>query len=164
MTANETNNLNSEESYSAIHFETGKVILIDKPLEWTSFDIVRKLNNAIAKKSKKIKIGHAGTLDPLATGLLIVCTGKFTKRIEEFQGLEKEYTGSLILGKTTPSFDLETEVDSETDISHITTDAIKTATSPLTGKIMQVPPIFSAVKVNGERLYKKARRGEEVKI
>src|SRR6478609_3568208 len=103
-------------------FEEGRVILIDKPLEWTSFDVVKKVRNIIFKRSKKIKVGHAGTLDPLATGLLIICTGKFTKRIQEFQDYDKEYEGSLILGKTTPSVDLETEIDSETDISHITSE------------------------------------------
>jgi tRNA pseudouridine55 synthase len=147
-----------------LNFEEGKILLIDKPFEWSSFDAVKKIRNTIHKKFKKLKVGHAGTLDPLATGLLIMCVGKMTKRINEFQDMEKEYTGEMVIGKTTPSFDLETEVDCEKDISDVTPTLIKETAAKLTGRIMQVPPIFSAVKVDGERSYKKARRGEEVKI
>lgn len=140
--------------------EEGEVILLNKPLTWTSFDAVNKL-----KKSCKIKkIGHAGTLDPLATGLLILCTGKKTKEIDTYQGAEKEYTGTLVLGKTTPSIDLETTFDAEYPIEHITTAMLQDAIKQLTGTIEQYPPIYSAVKMGGERLYKKARRGEAVEI
>lgn len=136
--------------------DEGQLILIDKPLTWTSFDVVKKLKFACKFK----KIGHAGTLDPLATGLLILCTGKMTKQIDSYQAQEKEYTGTLVLGKTTPSVDLETEFDAEFDVSGITPEAIQVAVAKLTGVIEQIPPIYSAVRVNGERLYEKARRGE----
>lgn len=145
---------------SKFNFEEGEVLLIDKPLEWTSFDIVNKIRYAIKLK----KIGHAGTLDPLATGLLILCTGKMTKKINEYQDMDKEYVGKMILGKTTPSFDLETAIDSEKDISGIIPEVIMETTKKFIGKIKQIPPIFSAIKVGGERLYKKARRGEDIKI
>ncbi|GAB3330412.1 tRNA pseudouridine(55) synthase TruB [Larkinella ripae] len=134
----------------------GQLILIDKPLTWTSFDVVKKLKFA----GKFKKIGHAGTLDPLATGLLILCTGKMTKQIDTYQAQEKEYTGTLVLGKTTPSVDLETAFDADYDVSGITPDAIQQAVQHLTGVIDQIPPIYSAVRVNGERLYERARRGE----
>jgi tRNA pseudouridine55 synthase len=140
--------------------DPARVLLVNKPYTWTSFDVVKKLRYKLRVK----KIGHAGTLDPLATGLLIICTGKMTKQIDTFQGQEKEYTGSLILGKTTPSFDLETEVDSETDISHLTHEAIIGATSPFVGEIEQTPPIFSAVKIDGKRAYHLARAGKEAKL
>lgn len=136
--------------------DPGQVILIDKPLTWTSFDVANKLKYACKFK----KIGHAGTLDPLATGLLILCTGKMTKQIDQYQAQEKEYTGTLVLGKTTPSVDLETAFDAEFDVSGITAQQIREAAQQLTGTILQVPPIYSAVRVNGERLYEKARRGE----
>ncbi len=136
--------------------DPGQVILIDKPLTWTSFDVANKLKYACKFK----KIGHAGTLDPLATGLLILCTGKMTKQIDQYQAQEKEYTGTLVLGKTTPSVDLETAFDAEFDTSSITAEQIQEAVRQLTGDILQVPPIYSAVRVNGERLYEKARRGE----
>lgn len=136
--------------------DPGQVILIDKPLHWTSFDVANKLKYACKFK----KIGHAGTLDPLATGLLILCTGKMTKQIDQYQAQEKEYTGTLVLGKTTPSVDLETAFDAEFDTSGITVGQIQGAARQLTGDILQVPPIYSAVRVNGERLYEKARRGE----
>ncbi|TAE38912.1 MAG: tRNA pseudouridine(55) synthase TruB [Runella slithyformis] len=140
--------------------DEGEVILLNKPLTWTSFDAVNKL-----KKACKIKkIGHAGTLDPLATGLLILCTGKKTKEIDNYQGAEKEYTGQLVLGKTTPSIDLETAFDAEFPTAHITAEAMQAAATQLTGIIEQYPPIYSAVKMGGERLYKKARRGEVVEI
>jgi len=143
-----------------MNFEEGAVVLIDKPLEWTSFDVVSKVRNAIRVK----KVGHAGTLDPLATGLLILCTGKMTKKIDEYQAQEKEYEGELLLGKTTPSIDGETEVDNEYDISAITETQIREAVKQFIGTISQFPPIYSAIKVNGEPLYKKARRGEPVEI
>jgi tRNA pseudouridine55 synthase len=133
-----------------------QVILIDKPLTWTSFDVTKKLKFACKFK----KIGHAGTLDPLATGLLILCTGKMTKQIDQYQAQEKEYTGTMVLGKTTPSIDLETEFDAEYPTEHIDNQAINKAITQLTGVIQQVPPIFSAIKIDGKRLYKKARKGQ----
>ena len=144
----------------------GQMVLIDKPLGWSSFDVVKKIKHLISKKYnlKKLKVGHAGTLDPLATGLLIVCTGKFTKRISEIQGQEKTYTGTITLGGTTPSYDLETEVDNNYKTSHITKELIHQATKQFIGEIDQKPPIFSALKKGGERLYEKARRGEEIII
>ncbi len=143
-----------------MNFEEGVVILIDKPLDWTSFDVVSKIRNTIRTK----KVGHAGTLDPLATGLLILCTGKFTKKIDEYQAQEKEYQGELVLGKTTPSCDLETEVDKEFDISAITEEMVRQNVKQFTGVIQQIPPIYSAIKVDGVPLYKKARKGESVEI
>jgi tRNA pseudouridine55 synthase len=140
--------------------DEGEVILIDKPLTWTSFDVANKLKRACKFK----KIGHAGTLDPLATGLLILCTGKKTKQIDTYQAQEKEYTGTLVLGKTTPSIDLETEFDAEYPTDHITAETLESARLALTGSIAQTPPIYSALRVDGERLYKKARRGEEIEI
>ncbi len=145
---------------SANTSEEGEVILLNKPLTWTSFDAVNKIKKACRIK----KIGHAGTLDPLATGLLILCTGKKTKEIDTYQGAEKEYTGKLILGKTTPSIDLETAFDADFPTDHITPEMIQIAAQELTGEIAQYPPIYSAVKMGGERLYKKARRGEAVEI
>jgi tRNA pseudouridine55 synthase len=141
-------------------FQEGEVLLIDKPLTWTSFDVVAKIRNAIKIK----KVGHAGTLDPLATGLLIICTGKKTKQIDTFQAQEKEYTGTMVIGKTTPSIDLETEIDTETNIDSITLEDIDQATGNLKGDIKQIPPIYSAIKVDGKRLYKHARKGEIVEI
>lgn len=140
--------------------DPGEVILIDKPLTWTSFDVANKIKRACKIK----KIGHAGTLDPLATGLLILCTGKKTKEIDLYQAQEKEYEGVFVLGKTTPSVDLETEFDSEFPTDHITTELLDGARTELTGHISQIPPIYSAVRIDGERLYKKARRGEQVEI
>jgi len=144
----------------------GGVLLINKPLEWTSFDVVKKARNLLRThfKVKKIKVGHAGTLDPLASGLLVVCTGKFTKHINEFQGQEKEYTGTFTLGATTPSYDLETEVDETFPIAHIKDENIQAATKKFIGTIDQFPPVFSALKKDGERLYEKARRGEVVQV
>ncbi|PSR57238.1 tRNA pseudouridine(55) synthase TruB [Adhaeribacter arboris] len=141
-------------------FEAGEILLIDKPLHWTSFDVVKKVRNLLRIK----KIGHAGTLDPLASGLLILCTGKYTKKIEEIQAQEKEYTGHFTIGQTTPSFDLETEVDQICDYQHLTEQEIYTAAAAFVGHINQVPPLFSAVKINGERAYTLARRGEEAEI
>ncbi|MFD2586491.1 tRNA pseudouridine(55) synthase TruB [Croceitalea marina] len=147
-------------------FLTGQILLIDKPLNWTSFQAVNSLKWGIRKKFdlKKIKIGHAGTLDPLATGLLIICTGKFTKRIPELQGQTKEYTGTITLGATTPSYDLETEIDKTYPTEHLTKELIKNTTSKFLGKIEQIPPIFSALKKDGKRLYEFAREGKTVEI
>ncbi|WP_299102366.1 tRNA pseudouridine(55) synthase TruB [uncultured Winogradskyella sp.] len=147
-------------------FLNGQVLLIDKPLTWTSFQAVNKLRWEIrhAFNIKKIKVGHAGTLDPLATGLLVICTGKMTKQINTFQGQEKEYTGTFVLGGTTPSYDLETEVTETFPTEHITDELIHEATHQFIGKIDQYPPVFSALKKDGKRLYEFARAGEEVEI
>ena len=147
-------------------FLKGQKILLKKPLGWTSFDVVKKIKNSIKKKYnlKKIKVGHAGTLDPLATGLLIICTGKFTKRISEIQTQKKIYLGEITLGGTTPSYDLETKIERHYSTSHISNKLIYETTLIFKGKIMQKPPIFSALKRNGEPLYKKARRGESIEI
>ncbi len=147
-------------------FKDGQVLLIDKPLNWTSFQVVNKVRWLIKQRFgiKKIKVGHAGTLDPLATGLLILCTGKFTKKIETFQAQEKEYTGTFTLGATTPSYDLETEIDQMFEISEITSEEIKNTTEQFTGEIQQQPPVFSALKKEGKRLYEYARAGEKVDI
>ena len=151
---------------SAEDFLTGQVLLIDKPLHWTSFQAVNKLKWLLKSKLgiKKIKIGHAGTLDPLATGLLIVCTGKMTKTITEIQAQAKEYTGTFFIGATTPSYDLETEVDQTFPIAHIDREWIDKAVQQFLGEIDQKPPIFSAIKKDGKRLYEHARAGEEVEI
>lgn len=141
-------------------YEEGQVLLIDKPYKWTSFDIIRKVRELI----KIRKVGHAGTLDPLATGLLIVCTGKFTKSINEYMAQEKEYTGTITLGATTPTFDLEGELQNIKDSSSITEEQIRNATSAFTGEIMQVPPMHSAIKKNGVRVYELARRGETIEL
>ncbi len=141
-------------------FETGEILLLNKPLHWTSFDVVKKVRNILRIK----KIGHAGTLDPLASGLLILCTGKFTKKIDQIQAQAKEYTGHFTIGQTTPSFDLETAVDQTCDFSQVTEADIRSAALTFEGHIEQVPPIFSAVKINGERAYTLARRGEEAEI
>ncbi len=137
-------------------FIEGEVLLVDKPIRWTSFDVVKKIRN----QYKTVKVGHAGTLDPLATGLLIICTGKKTKQIEYYQGLTKEYTGKILLGKTTPTLDLEMSFDSEQDISHLTEKAILEVVNSFIGRQLQVPPLFSAIKIDGKRLYKKARKGK----
>ena len=149
-----------------IDYIGGHILLINKPLRWTSFDVVKKIRNTLrtALQLKKIKVGHAGTLDPLADGLLIVCTGKFTKRINEFQAQEKEYTAEFTLGATTPSFDLETEINETFEYNHITEEMLKTTAASLTGNILQTPPIYSAIKQDGKRLYEHARKGEDVKI
>lgn len=141
-------------------FEEGKVLLINKPLQWTSFDAVRKIRNLIRIK----KVGHAGTLDPLATGLLIICTGKFTKKINEYMAKEKEYTGSFTLGATTPTYDLESEPQNFKPVDGITEEAIISATKPFTGAILQIPPAHSAIKLEGKRVYELARQGKEVKL
>ena len=140
--------------------ELGKVLLINKPLRWTSFDVVRKMQY----KFKTKKVGHAGTLDPLATGLLILCTGTFTKRIEEFQAQEKEYTGTLVLGQTTPSYDLETEPTIAISTSHITDEQITNATKKFIGNVRQKPPLHSAIRIKGRRAYDFARQGKNVEL
>lgn len=147
-------------------YQLGEVLLVDKPLTWTSFQAVNKLKHAIRKTYdlKKIKIGHAGTLDPLATGLLIICTGKKTKTIETYQGQLKEYTGTVKLGATTPSYDKETEEDAQFPTNHITEEAILNCAKTFVGEQDQYPPIFSAIKQKGEAIYKKARRGEDVVV
>ncbi len=144
----------------------GKVLLIDKPLEWTSFQAVNKIRWHLKKKFglKKIKVGHAGTLDPLATGLLILCVGKEAKNIAIYQGQVKEYAGTFILGATTPSYDLETEIDNTYPTEHITEDLIQATTSEFLGEIDQKPPIFSAIKKDGKRLYELARKGQTTEI
>ena len=147
-------------------FVDGNLLLINKPLKWTSFQVVNKIRWLIKKQYgiKKIKVGHAGTLDPLAEGLLIVCTGKMTKRIIEFQNLNKTYTGKFYLGASTPSFDLETEISEKKSIDHLNDDIIQQATTEFKGKILQTPPIYSAIKHKGKKLYEFARKGETVKI
>lgn len=145
----------------------GQILLIDKPLKWSSFQAVNKLKYILKRKynlPKKFKIGHAGTLDPLATGLLIVCTGKFTKRITDIQAQTKEYTGTITVGATTSSYDLETEVDATFPTEHITAGLIRTTIQQFLGEIDQKPPVFSAIKKDGKRLYEHARAGEEIEI
>lgn len=141
-------------------FSEGQVLLIDKPYDWTSFDVIRKIRRFIKIK----KIGHAGTLDPLATGLLIVCTGRFTKKINEYMAQEKEYTGTIVLGATTPTYDLESIPENFKDCSQIKADDVSRAANVFTGEIMQVPPIYSAVKKDGKRAYEFARKGEDVEL
>ena len=143
-------------------FAQGELLLVNKPYEWTSFDVVGKLRNSF--KPLKLKVGHAGTLDPLATGLLIICTGKMTKQIDTFQAEEKEYTGTMILGATTPSYDMETEPEQRFDTNSLLAKDINNACKQFTGDIQQYPPAHSAIKIGGERLYEKARRGEEVEL
>jgi tRNA pseudouridine55 synthase len=147
-------------------FKNGQVLLIDKPIDWTSFQVVNKLRGAIKKQFnlRKIKVGHAGTLDPLATGLLIICTGKFTKRIAEFQSQIKEYTGTFTIGSTTPSYDLETEINEHFTTEHLTDKLINDTTDLFIGEIEQKPPMFSAIKKDGKRLYELARAGETIEI
>lgn len=152
---------------TAEDFLQGQVLLIDKPLTWSSFQAVNKLKYVLKRKydlPKKFKIGHAGTLDPLATGLLIVCTGKFTKMIPDIQGQAKEYTGTIVLGATTPSYDMETEVDATFPTEHITAELIEATIQQFLGEIDQKPPVFSAIKKDGKRLYEHAREGSEVEI
>jgi tRNA pseudouridine55 synthase len=140
--------------------DEGRLLLINKPLQWTSFDVVNKLRNRLKIK----KIGHAGTLDPLASGLLIICVGKMTKKIEQFMGLEKEYTGTFVIGQTTPSHDLETEVSDQKDLSQVTHEQIHTAAATFLGMIEQLPPLHSAIKIGGKRAYKFARKGQDVEL
>lgn len=152
--------------YSEERFREGQVLFINKPLEWTSFDIVNKIRLSLKRYLgiKKIKVGHAGTLDPLATGLVIVCTGKATKQIDQFLGMDKQYIADVKLGATTPSFDLEMEPDKEYSFEHITPEMINDAIASFTGEIEQVPPMFSALKVNGQKAYDLARKGKEVEL
>lgn len=151
---------------SAKDYTEGQVLLIDKALEWTSFDAVNKIRYTIKKKFslKKIKVGHAGTLDPLATGLLIICTGKFTKKINDYMGMPKEYIGVIKLGATTPSYDLETEIDKTYPIDHITDELIQKARETFLGDQNQIPPIFSAIKKDGKKAYDLARSGEDIQM
>jgi tRNA pseudouridine55 synthase len=144
----------------------GELLLIDKPLNWTSFQVVNKIRWELKNKFgiKKLKVGHAGTLDPLATGLLLVCTGKMTKKISEIQALVKEYTGTFTMGATTPSYDLETPIDGTFPIDHLDDNALKEVINQFTGVVDQYPPVFSAIKKDGRRLYEYARKGEEIKI
>jgi tRNA pseudouridine55 synthase len=141
-------------------FEAGQVLLINKPLEWTSFDVVRKIRNSIKIK----KVGHAGTLDPLATGMLILCTGKFTKRINEYMAQEKEYTGTITIGAVTPTYDLESEPQDHKDYSGVTPAQLQAITKQFTGEIMQVPPMYSAIKKDGKRVYELARQGITIEL
>jgi len=147
-------------------FQQGEVLLFDKNIEWTSFDLVRKVRNMLCHtlSIKKLKVGHAGTLDPRATGLMIVCTGKFTKKIESFQAGEKEYIATIKLGATTPSFDLETEEDATYPTSHIDREKVEDVLKNFIGEILQVPPLFSAIQINGKRAYQHARKGENIKL
>ncbi|UYW01265.1 tRNA pseudouridine(55) synthase TruB [Flavobacterium agricola] len=148
-------------------FQEGQILLLDKPLTWSSFQAVNKVKYALIKNlglPKKFKIGHAGTLDPLASGLLIICTGKFTKRISELQGQIKEYTGTITVGATTPSYDLETEINETFATEHITDELIEQARQTFLGEIDQFPPVFSAIKKDGKRLYEHARAGEEIEV
>lgn len=160
---------------NSIHVEQGSVLLIDKPLEWTSFDVVNKLRYTLVRnldkfkelkegEKRKLKVGHAGTLDPLATGLLIVCIGKETKNIDQYMATEKEYTGSFFLGATRPSYDRETEINQTFSTEHLTEETIRNATLQFTGDIMQLPPAHSAIKKDGKRLYESARAGIEVEL
>lgn len=149
-----------------MNFVEGEIFIIDKPYRWTSFDAVKRIRGAVQRKLglKKFKVGHAGTLDPLATGMLIVCTGRATRKIETLQAGVKEYVATIRLGATTPSYDLETEIDRDFPTEHITEELIREVLPKFQGKIMQVPPIFSAVKIDGKRAYKYARKGKEVEL
>ena len=151
---------------SSDEFLNGVTLLIDKPFGWSSFDVVKRIKYLIQKKYnlKKLKVGHGGTLDPLATGLLIICVGKFTKKLGQIQKEKKTYVGTITLGASTPSYDLETTIDKNYETSHITEDLVYKTTKKFVGEINQKPPIFSALKQDGERLYKKARRGENIPL
>ena len=147
-------------------FLTGEILYVDKPLRWTSFDVVKRVRGTLLRRMKlrKMKVGHAGTLDPLATGVMVVCTGRATKRIDELQAGVKEYVATIALGATTPSFDLETEIDATYPTAHITRQLVEETLQRFTGAIEQVPPAFSACKVDGKRAYKMARKGHEVEL
>lgn len=155
-----------EENKELVDFQAGTVLLFDKPLDWTSFDVVNRVRNMLCRKLevKKLKVGHAGTLDPKATGLVIVCTGKATKQIDLIQAQEKEYVATLKLGATTPSFDLESEEDAQFPTEHITQELIEQVLPKFLGEIDQVPPVFSAIKVNGKRAFDYARKGAEIEL
>lgn len=150
--------------FTADSFKTGEILLVDKPQTWTSFDVVNKLRYAISRKTGKIKVGHAGTLDPLATGLLIICTGKKTKELDSFQAEEKEYTGTLQFGATTASYDSDTPQENALVFSHLLDEDIHAATKKFLGNILQVPPIFSAIKINGMKAYDLARDNQKVNM
>ena len=154
------------DSFSSIDINEGKVILIDKPINWTSFDVVKYIRKSLQHKFKikRIKVGHAGTLDPLATGLLIICIGKQTKNISKYQDLAKTYTGKFKLGESTPSFDAETDVNEKFEYNHVTINDLKKLANEFIGNIMQKPPIFSAIKKDGKRLYNYARENKEIEI
>lgn len=158
--------MNSDEPLSQYDFQAGATLLVNKPKDWTSFDVVNKIRYKLKHRLgvKKIKVGHAGTLDPMATGLLIICTGKFTKKLADFQGLSKEYTGEITLGATTPSFDAETEIDQTYPTEHIDNELIEYTRTTFLGDSEQYPPMFSAIKVDGQPLYKKARKGIVVEV
>jgi tRNA pseudouridine55 synthase len=158
--------LSTQDTFSVETFPKGAVLLVDKPLGFTSFDVVKKLRYELCKrlKSKKLKVGHAGTLDPLATGLLIICVGDYTKKIDNFQAMEKEYTGTITLGATTPSYDLEKTMDAFFPTAHLNNEILETARQEFLGEIQQIPPMYSAVKVDGKRMYKNARTGETVEL
>lgn len=149
-----------------MNFKEGEILVIDKPYRWTSFDAVKRIRGAIQRKlgARKFKVGHAGTLDPLATGVLIICTGGATKKIDTLQAGEKEYVATIFIGATTPSYDLEKDIDKTYPFDHITREKVEEILKTFTGKIMQVPPIFSAVKIDGKRAYKYARKGAEVEL
>jgi tRNA pseudouridine55 synthase len=147
-----------------MNFAEGEVLLVNKPLHWTSFDVVNKIRYALKRNYGKLKVGHAGTLDPLATGLLIICTGRFTKRLDEYQAQEKEYTGTLLLGATTPSLDSETPIDATYPTDHITQDMVHAAASSFIGDIEQIPPIYSAIKVEGKVAHRAARSGQDIEL
>ena len=155
-----------EDPFPGRKYIEGTCLLVDKPSGWTSFDVVNKIRSSLKYNLglKKLKVGHAGTLDPLATGLLIICTGKFTKKLSEYQGLVKEYIGTISLGATTPSFDSETEPDGRFPVEHITPELVEEARQKFLGDLEQLPPIYSAIKVDGQPLYKKARKGEMVEV
>lgn len=146
------------------NFHEGALILVDKPFKWTSFDVVNKIRWCLKPSCGKIKVGHAGTLDPLATGLVIVCTGKWTKEIERYMAQEKEYIASIRFGAVTPSFDLETQPEGSFPVEHINRDYLSKVLEQFTGIIRQVPPVYSAIRVNGDRAYKKARKGNELEM
>ena len=152
------------DQYTTADFLAGAVLLVDKPMEWTSFDVVNKLRYSLSRKMevKRLKVGHAGTLDPMATGLLILCTGKLTKTIDSYQGMGKTYTGRFELGATTPSYDAESEINQRFDFDHIRESEIEETRKSFLGEIEQIPPIFSAIKIKGQAAYKLARKGQEV--
>lgn len=155
-----------EDPFPSRKFVDGTCLLVDKPTEWTSFDVVNKIRSSLKYNLglKKLKVGHAGTLDPLATGLLVICTGKHTKKLASYQGLEKEYIGTITLGATTPSYDAETEPDRSFPTEHITPELLEEVRQKFIGELEQLPPMYSAIKVDGQPLYKKARKGETVEV
>ena len=158
--------MNSLDNLTETDWKEGQLILVDKPLHWTSFQTINKIRWLLKKKFglKKLKVGHAGTLDPLATGLLLICVGKWTKRISEFQGMEKEYTGTIQLGATTPSYDLETEIDANYPVKHVTAEVIESVRDSFMGEQEEYPPVFSAIKKEGVRLYEHARKGDTIEV